>query len=85
MFYIFGFYKFCKLNNLNKHKNYFLRLLENNNTKGTIIFSKEGINGTLSGSQIDLIKIKNIIKSTFKIKKYVEFYKKHIKLKKDCF
>ena len=70
MFYIFGFYKFCKLNNLKKHKNYFLRLLENNNTKGTIIFSKEGLNGTLSGSQMDLIKIKNIIKSTFKIKKF---------------
>ena len=70
MFYIFGFYKFCKLNNPNKHKNYFLRLLENNNIKGTIIFSKEGLNGTLSGSQMDLIKIKNIIKSTFKIKKF---------------
>ena len=70
MFYIFGFYKFCKLNKLNKHKNYFLKLLENNNTKGTIIFSKEGLNGTLSGSQMDLIKIKNIIKSTFKIKKF---------------
>ena len=70
MFYIFGFYKFCKLNKLKKHKNYFLRLLENNNTKGTIIFSKEGLNGTLSGSQMDLIKIKNIIKSTFKIKKF---------------
>ena len=58
MFYIFGFYKFCKLNKLKKHKNYFLRLLENNNTKGTIIFSKEGLNGTLSGSQMELIKIK---------------------------
>ena len=70
MFYIFGFYKFCKLNNPNKHKNYFLRLLENNNIKGTIIFSKEGLNGTLSGSQMGLVKIKNMIKSTFKIKKF---------------
>ena len=58
MFYIFGFYKFCKINKLNKHKNYFIRLLENNNTKGTIIFSKEGLNGTLSGSKKDLIKVK---------------------------
>ena len=70
MFYIFGFYKFCNLTKLNKYKNYFLRLLENNNTKGTIIFSKEGLNGTLSGSQMDLIKIKKKIKSTFKIKKF---------------
>ena len=93
MFYIFGFYKFCKLNKLNKHKNYFIRLLENNNTKGTIIFSKEGLNGTLSGSKKDLIKVKNKIKSTFKIKnfdsenysknKFQPFQKAKIKIKEE--
>ena len=70
MFYIFGFYKFCKLNKLNKLKNYFLRLLKNNNIKGTIILSKEGLNGTLSGSQKNLKKIKKKIKYIFKIKKF---------------
>ena len=70
MFYIFGFYKFCKLKNPNKYKNSFLRFLINNNIKGSIIISKEGLNGTLSGSLIDLKKIEKKIKYTFKIKKF---------------
>ena len=58
MFHIFGFYKFCKLKKLNTLKNYFIRFLINSNIKGTIILSKEGFNGTLSGSQQNLIKVK---------------------------
>ena len=57
MIYIFGFYKFRKLKNPSKYKNSFLKFLINNNIKGSIIISKEGLNGTLSGSIINLKKI----------------------------
>tara|TARA_B100000674_G_scaffold483823_1_gene488291 strand:- start:1025 stop:1930 length:906 start_codon:yes stop_codon:yes gene_type:complete len=70
MFYIFGFYKFCKIFKPGKYKKDFLKFLISNNIKGTIIFSKEGLNGTLSGSQINLFKTKKKIKSTLKIKKF---------------
>ena len=49
MFYIFGFYKFKRLSGLKKLKKFFQEKLIENNVKGTIIFSKEGINGTISG------------------------------------
>ena len=70
MFYIFSFYKFCKLKNLSKFKNSFLKFLINNNIKGNLIISKEGLNGTLSGSIKNLKKIEKKIKYTFKIKKF---------------
>ncbi len=93
MFYIFGFYKFCNINKLNKKKKLFFKFLINNNIKGTIILSKEGINGSLSGSQINLIKIKKKIKSSFKIRKFDSenyainkfepFHKAKIKIKEE--
>ena len=58
MFHIFGFYKFCKITKLDKIKTYCLRQLINNKIRGTIILSKEGLNGTLSGSQKNILKIK---------------------------
>ena len=51
MFQIFGFYKFKRLNNLQILKKKFQSTLLNNNIRGTIIFSKEGINGTISGKK----------------------------------
>ena len=70
MFHIFGFYKFCKITKLDKLKTYCLRQLINNKIRGTIILSKEGLNGTLSGSQKNILKIKKSIKYIFKIKKF---------------
>ena len=61
MFHIFGFYKFCKIKKLNTLKSYFLRFLINNNIRGTLILSEEGLNGTLSGNQQNLIKVKKIL------------------------
>ena len=93
MFHIFGFYKFCNINKLNTHKDSLLKFLINNNIKGSIIISKEGLNGTLSGSLISLIKVKKKIKHTFKIKKFDSenhsknkfqpFQKAKVKIKKE--
>ena len=51
MFYIFGFYKFRRLSGLKKLKKTFQEKLIKNHVRGTIIFSKEGINGTISGKK----------------------------------
>ena len=51
MFYIFGFYKFKKLSGLKSLKKTFQDKLSKNHVRGTIIFSKEGINGTISGKK----------------------------------
>jgi len=56
MFYIFGFYKFKKFKSLKKNKIILQKKIIKNKVRGTIILSKEGINGTISG------KIKNVNK-----------------------
>ena len=58
MFHIFGFYKFKKLSSLKGLKKAFQEKLIKNNVRGTIIFSKEGINGTISGKKSNIQKIK---------------------------
>jgi len=70
MFYIFGFYKFKKLSGLNKLKKIFTKKMINNSVRGTIIFSKEGINGTISGKKINVLNIKNQLRIICKIKKF---------------
>ncbi len=70
MFHIFGFYKFKKLHGLKKLKKVFQEDLLKNKIKGTIIFSKEGINGTISGKKNNIIKIKENLIKTCKFKKF---------------
>jgi UPF0176 protein len=54
MFDVFGFYKFIKINSLEKNKIFLHDLLIKNNIRGTIIISKEGLNGTISGQKKNL-------------------------------
>jgi len=70
MFHIFGFYKFKKLSSLKKLKNAFQEILIKNHVRGTIIFSKEGINGTISGKKNNIEKVKKKLKNIFKIKNF---------------
>ena len=67
MFYIFGFYKFKRLTGLKKLKVLFQEKFIKNNIRGTIIFSKEGINGTSSSKK------KNLNSAILKIKKIFNF------------
>ena len=93
MYQVFGFYKFTKINFLKKNQNLIKEFLNKKNIKGTIILSKEGLNGTISGKQkeikftIDklkkLLKIKdfdshNISKSSFQ-----PFHRPKVKIKKE--
>ena len=47
MFTVLGFYKFKKLDQLSKKKIFLQKYFIENNIKGTLILSKEGINGTI--------------------------------------
>ena len=68
MFYIFGFYKFKKLSGLKKLRKSFQEKLVKNCVRGTIIFSNEGINGTISGKKNGIQKIKKDLKNICRIK-----------------
>ena len=65
MFYVFGFYKFKKFKGLKKTKVILQKKITTYKVKGTIILSKEGINGTISGKIKNLNKIKSSLKKIF--------------------
>ena len=65
MFYVFGFYKFKKFKGLKKTKVILQKKIIKCKVKGTIILSKEGINGTISGKIKNLNKIKSSLKKIF--------------------
>jgi UPF0176 protein len=67
MFYISGLYKFKKITYINKKKEILKRFFINNNIKGLIIISKEGINGTIAAKK------KNLDLAVKKIKKVFNF------------
>ena len=93
MFYVFGFYKFKKLKGLKKTKVIFQKKIITHKVKGTIILSKEGINGTISGKIKNLNEVKIFLKNIFKFKnfdsqnnstsKYNPFHRGKIKIKKE--
>ena len=70
MIYILGFYKFKKIVDINKRRNILQNLFVNNNIRGTIIISSEGINGTISSRKKNIDYIKNKIKSIFSFKQF---------------
>ena len=70
MLHVFGFYKFKRLSGLKGLKKNFQEKLIKNDVKGTIIFSKEGINGTISGKKNNIQKVKRELKSICKIKNF---------------
>jgi len=93
MFTVCGFYKFKKLNLLKKKSVILQNLFIKNDVRGTLIISKEGLNGTISGKPKNISFIKKKIKSLFKINhfdnenlsinKFQPFYRLKIKIKKE--
>ena len=70
MFSVFGFYKFKKIRNIKKIKNILQSEILYHKLRGTIIVSKEGINGSISGKNNDLLNIKKIIKKIILFKNF---------------
>ena len=68
MFEVFGFYKFKKLKLLKKNKSILQNIFIKYNIRGTLIISKEGLNGTISGKSKNITLVKKRIKSLFIIK-----------------
>ncbi|MBA1338361.1 MAG: UPF0176 protein [Pelagibacterales bacterium] len=68
MFDVFGFYKFKKLKALKKNKAILQNIFIKYNIRGTLIISKEGLNGTISGKSKDIYFVNKKIKSLFTIK-----------------
>ena len=70
MFIVFSFYKFIHIKSLKKNKSLISKYLVKNNIKGTIIVSKEGLNGAISGQSKNIEKIINRIKFKLSFKKF---------------
>ena len=93
MYSVYGFYKLKKINNLKKIKNILQSEILFNELRGTIIVSKEGINGTISGKNNDLSNFKKILKRIIVFKKFNSenlskskfnpFHRAKIKIKKE--
>ena len=93
MFVVFGFYKFKKLKSLKKNRAILQNSFIKHNTRGTLIISKEGLNGTISGKSKDISFINKKIKSLFKINtfdsenlsknNFQPFYRSKIKIKNE--
>ena len=93
MYEVFGFYKFTKINFLKKNQNLIKEFLNKKNIRGTIILSKEGLNGTISGKQkeikftIDklkkLLKMKNFDSYNISKSSFQPFHRPKVKIKKE--
>ena len=67
---VVGFYKFFKISYLKKNQKVLLETLKKKNIRGTIIISKEGVNGTISGKASDIKSTINNLKRAFKFKEF---------------
>ena len=93
MFIILGFYKFKKLKSLKKNKVILQKLFIQNKIRGTLIISKEGLNGSISGKSKSISLISKKIKILFRIRsfdsenlsksKFQPFHRPKIKIKKE--
>ena len=93
MYKIFGFYKFKKIKNIKLLKKNLKNFIEQEQVRGTIIISIEGINGTISFKPTKYKKVKNKILNLLNIRKldnenisyykYQAFKKGKIKIKKE--
>ena len=70
MFEVVGFYKFVKISYLKKIQKILFETLKKKNIRGTIIISKEGVNGTISGKATDIKFTINNLKKTLKFKEF---------------
>ena len=93
MYFISGFYKFKKISNIKKNKNILQLYFINENIRGSLIISKEGINGTISAERKILHEAINKIKKIFKFSnfdsinfskcRYQPFHRGKVKIKNE--
>lgn len=93
MLKLISFYKFVKILNPLDYKLIFKKFLIDNKLKGSIIFSLEGINGSIAGKQSNIELLSNFLKKNFLFDEFdninecdvdfIPFKKAKIKIKKE--
>ena len=93
MLKLISFYKFVKILNPIDYKLIFKKFLIDNKLKGSIIFSLEGINGSIAGKQSNIELLSNFLKEKFLFDEFdninecdvdfIPFKKAKIKIKKE--
>ena len=93
MLKLISFYKFVKILNPIDYKLIFKKFLIDNKLKGSIIFSLEGINGSIAGKQSNIKLLSNFLKKKFLFDEFdninecdvdfIPFKKAKIKIKKE--
>ena len=93
MYLISGFYKFKNITDIKKKKEIIKAYFINNDIRGSIIISREGINGTISAKKKNLDLTIKKIKKTFKFSNfdninssmcyYQPFHRGKVKIKKE--
>ena len=93
MLKLISFYKFVKISNPIDNKLIFKKFLIDNKLKGSIIFSFEGINGSIAGKQSNIELLSNLLKKKFLFDEFdninecdvdfIPFKKAKIKIKKE--
>jgi len=93
MLKLISFYKFVKILNPIDNKLIFKKFLIDNKLKGSIIFSFEGINGSIAGKQSNIELLSNFLKKNFLFDEFdninecdvdfIPFKKAKIKIKKE--
>ena len=93
MLKLISFYKFIKILNPIDNKLIFKKFLIDNKLKGSIIFSFEGINGSIAGKQSNIELLSNFLKEKFLFDEFdninecdvdfIPFKKAKIKIKKE--
>jgi len=93
MIKVFGFYKFFRIDSLEKSKVLLNKILIKKKIRGTIIISKEGINATVSGKSQDVKSLISKIKKHFSLNSFDStnqsnctfqpFHKPKVKIKKE--
>jgi UPF0176 protein len=93
MLKLISFYKFVKILNPIDNKFIFKKFLIDNKLKGSIIFSFEGINGSIAGKQSNIELLSNFLKKKFLFDEFdninecdvdfIPFKKAKIKIKKE--
>ena len=87
-----SFYKFSEINDLKNLKNKFFLFLKEKKIYGTVLIAPEGINGTVSGLDSNIIKMIDFIKSDTRFHDIdyklsytdkIPFYRTKVRLKKE--
>ena len=90
--YIYTFYRFLKIKNKKSIKNLLDKHFKNKLLRGTILLASEGINASISGTEIDLLETIKVIKKILRIRKlnikinknkFLPFNRIKVRLKKE--